>query len=152
MKTAALVALVALVALLALSACAAPGSETLIPQPVAIALAGGDVSGLPVEAWTAPPVRIDMRWYDRTLGFQIEGADHFVDLTSAASGENALQARRADNQLLGQGLDRILALGLAAATSGLAGAPQPATPPPWLEALLERVEALEGAAPGGPAP
>ena len=56
---------------LLLVGCAAPGSSTKIPQPVAIALAGGDVAELPPEAWNGPPVELAMYWYDRQWGIQV---------------------------------------------------------------------------------
>ncbi len=80
--------------LLFLPACAAPGSETRIPAPVAIALAGQDVSALPPEAW-AQDVEFDLRWYDRTVAFDLPGGASFA---SEANGGNALQARISDNE------------------------------------------------------
>lgn len=122
---------------LVLGGCAAPGSQTKIPTAAAVALAGGDVSDLPPEAWTGPPIEIDLRWYDRTIGVQVdrdESGAHFFDLTSAASGENALEARRSDNARAVSALDILSSTFLAGAgmaagrPAGALGAPQPAPP------------------------
>lgn len=116
---------------LLLVGCAAPGSSTKIPQPVAIALAGGDVAELPPEAWNGPPVELAMYWYDRQWGIQVdrdgEGA-HFVDLQSAADGANALEARKSDNQratdMFGQ-FTQVLQQGMALGMGIAGGGAQP---------------------------
>jgi hypothetical protein len=114
-------------ALCLLSSCATPRSETEIPAPVAIALAGGDAAELPEIAWSSPPVRVDQKWFDRTWSLLIETNGRMVDLTSEASGGTALEARRSDNARAESmfagfmaALERGMALGMAAS-----GAPRP---------------------------
>lgn len=137
----------------ALASCAAPGSATEIPQPVAIAMAGGDVSHLPAAAWSAPPVRIDMHWYDRTWGIQVDrdgGGNHFADLTSTSSSANALEARRSDNQRAENITGNILGAlqqGMALAAQAYAPALAARAAPPAGQADLGAVlEALAGPA------
>jgi hypothetical protein len=79
-----------------LTACAAPGETRKIPQPVAIALAGGDLSSLPAEAWSkdAPQVEIDVRWYDRVVSLWIEHGEHLTEFTSDANGASAVADNR----------------------------------------------------------
>lgn len=131
--------------LIALAGCAAPGSTTKIPPAVAVALAGGEVSSLPIEAWTGPPVEISMHWYDRTLGFQIDrdaAGAHFVDLTSAANGANALEARRSDNQratdIVGSLVGAVQqGMALASQAYGVRAAPAAPAPPATIEVVPE---------------
>jgi hypothetical protein len=141
--------------LLTLAGCAAPGSSTTIPQPVAIAFAGGDVSTIPPEAWTAPPVTLDMRWYDRSWGLQVDrdkAGEHFADLQSAASGETALAARQSDNarsvdqfSLLLSALQQGLSYGMASQGMRLPGPPSPpaaAAGDPVQVEVLEQLQRL----------
>lgn len=133
------------------SGCAVPRSTTEIPPAVAIALAGQDPSHLPDVAWTAAPVRIEQKWFSRTIGFQVDrGPDgsHFVDLTATSDDSNALEARRSDNEratdivgsLVGA-FQQGLALAAQAYATGLPAAAEPAAP-----------IAAPSAAPPAPAP
>lgn len=131
-----------------LLACAEPGYGTTIPAPVFVAGMGGDVSALPADC---PPVESWSKWYDRQVGFDVEGrhADgrtFSMRYTGASDAANALEARRSDNDRATSQLRDTLGLLkdfglLAARTQGLSIPSEGATASPATEARLDALEA-----------
>lgn len=92
-------------------------SQVHIPIPAVYAMRGGDLAQLPLEAWIADPIEVDMWWYEREISFEYANGELTLSTNTVGGGREVLSL-----------LERGMALGMASQGLPVAPVPAPASP------------------------